>query len=139
MSSSALETQGILFKRGDGGGTEIFTTVGEVFDIQGPDGEASEIDVTDFASTAREFKMGLKDEGRVTVQLYRVASDAEQNGLLSDRSAKTLRNFEIVLTDAGTLTLSFAAYVLGFSYSMSPDDSIKASVTLRISGAVTEA
>lgn len=139
MSSSALSTEGILFKRGDGGGSEIFTTVGEVFDIQGPDGEASEIDSTDFASAAREFRMGLPDEGRVTVQLYRLPSDAQQNGLLTDRTAKTLRNFEIVLTDAGTLTLSFSAYVLGFSYSMSPDDTIKASVTLRISGAVTEA
>ena len=77
MSSSALSTEGILFKRGDGGGPEIFTTVGEVFSMQGPDGEASEIDVTDFASAAREFNMGLPDEGRVTLELYRLPSDAD--------------------------------------------------------------
>jgi len=138
MSDNALPVEGTIFKRGDGGGPETFNTVAEVFDIQGPDGEASEIDVTDFASAAREFLMGVPDEGRVTVQLRRRPDLAEQNGLLTDRSGRIKRNFQIVLTDAAPTTLSFAAFVLGFAYSMSEGDSIKNTVTLRITGPVTE-
>lgn len=139
MSSNATPTQGIVFKRGDGGGPETFNIVPEVFDVQGPDGEASEIDVTDFASAAREFLMGLPDEGRLTVQMYRDPTSAEQNGLVTDRRDKVQRNFQFILPDAGNLTLSFAAFVLGFSYGSAPDDAVKVSVTLRITGAVTEA
>ena len=55
----------------------------------------------------------------------------------TDRAGRTLRNFKLILTDAATTTLSFAAYVKQFALSGGVDDEIKLSVTLRISGAVT--
>ena len=56
MSSNALESQGMAIKRGDGASPEVFTTIPEVRSINGPDGSASEIDVSDLSSTSREFE-----------------------------------------------------------------------------------
>lgn len=135
--SSAIETQGTELKRGDGATPEVFTTVGEVVSFTGPGGSASVIDVTHLLSTAREKRMGLPDEGQFTFEVNLIPSDTAQIGLRTDRAARTLRNFQLVLTDVATTTLSFAAYVTGFSLSGGVDNVTKASVTLEISGAVT--
>lgn len=135
--SDAISTQGALVQRGDGAGTEVFTTIAEVISFSGPGGEASEIDVTSLTSTGKEFRLGLKDEGNVTLDCLLVPGDAAQDGLKSDRSAGTVRNFKIVLPDASSTTLSFAALVKGFSISGGVDDVVKASISLRVTGAVT--
>lgn len=70
MSSNALESQGMTIARGDGATpTEVFTTIPEVKSISGPDGSANEIDVTDLSSSAKEFRMGLQDEGNITLDM----------------------------------------------------------------------
>ena len=137
MATNALKSQGVALKRGDGGGTEVFTTIGEVFSITGPGGSATVIDATHFQSTAKEKIMGLPDEGQVSLEMNLDPTDAEQTGLRSDRDAQTLRNFQLVLTDGGSTTISFSAYVMTFSISMAVDDKITASVTLEISGSAT--
>lgn len=133
----ALETQGVVIKRGDGASPEVFTAIGSVTSVEGPGGEASEIDVTTLSSTAKEFIIGLKDEGTVTLNLNLDTSNTPQTGLRTDRDNGTLRNFELDLTDSPVTTLSFSAYVKSFSISVQPDSKIEASVSLRISGAVT--
>lgn len=135
--SGAIESQGTLIQRGDGQPTEGFTTIAEITDFDGPGGSASEIDATSLDSTAREFLVGLKDEGQFTFNCNLVPSDTQQQGLRSDRDNRTLRNFKIILTDAANTTLTFAAYVMGFSISGSVDAKVDASITLRISGPVT--
>lgn len=135
--SNAIETQGVQIQRGNGAASEIFTTIAEITDFDGPGGSASEIDTTSLDSTAREFLMGLKDEGQFTFNCNLVPSDTAQTGLRTDRDNRTLRNFKVILTDASSTTLTFSAYVMGFSISGAVDDKIGASVTLRISGAVT--
>lgn len=137
MSSSALETQGVLIKRGDGASPEVFTTIPEIVSFDGPGGSASEIDVSDLASSAREFRMGLKDEGDFSFEMMYLPNNAQHGGLQTDRTNRTLRNFTITLTDSPQSVMSFSAYVREFSVSGGVDDVIRASVTLRISGAVT--
>lgn len=137
MTTNAIATQGTLLKRGDGGGPEVFTAIGEVADISGPGGTANIIDATHLASTFREKVMGLPDEGQITFTLNYVPGDAQQQGLKTDRANRTLRNFQLVLTDAGNETGSFAAYVIGFNLNIQAEDIVRASVTLEITGAVT--
>lgn len=136
MPSNALGTQGVVFKRGDGGSPEVFTAVSEIVEFDGPDGTATEIDITHLTSTAKEFLVGLKDEGRITFGMNFVPTDAQQIGLRNDRANRTKRNFRLELTDAGPTKLSFAAYVMGLSISGRPDDKISARLTLRITGDV---
>lgn len=137
MTTDAMRTPGIEFKRGDGGSPETFTLVGEVYDVKGPGGQSKEIDASHFQSTAVEVLLGLPDEGEVTLQMNLVPADTQQKGLWNDRKNQTLRNFRIVLTDAALTTLAFSAYVKGFSIGMPKDDKISAEVTLRVSGPVT--
>lgn len=132
-----LDTQGVVIKRGDGASPEVFTTIGEVNSIQGPGGSATTIDVTNLSSTAKNKKMGLIDEGQVTLEMKLDTADTAQTGLRTDRSNKTLRNFQIVLTDSPATTISFAAYVMSFALATAVDDVVTASVTLEIDGLVT--
>ena len=135
---TALTAQGSVLKRGDGGGTEVFTAIGEVIGISGLGGGSStEIDVTDLSSTGKEFILGLKDEGEISVTLNLDTGDTQQTGLRTDRDSSVLRNFELDLTDSGPTTISFSAYVKTFNIGLAVDDKISLEVALRISGAAT--
>lgn len=133
----SLETQGVVIARGDGGGPEVFNAIGEVVSFQGPGGSASVIDVTHLGSAAKEKRMGLMDEGQFTFEMNLDTADTQHDGLRADRAARTLRNFQVTLTDSPATVISFSAYVLSFSIQGAVDDKIAASVTLEISGAVT--
>lgn len=135
---TALKSQGVVLKRGDGGGPETFTAIGEVVSIGGlGSGSSSEIDVTNLASSAKEFLLGIKDEGSISLALNLDTADTMQTGLRTDWSGGTLRNFQLDLTDSGPTTISFSAYVQTFAISMAVDDKISLEVTLRVSSAAT--
>jgi|TARA_Y100000034_G_scaffold28640_2_gene34443 hypothetical protein len=136
MTTTKVDTQATQLKRGDGASPEVFTLVGQITDIQGPDGSATEIPISTLDSTAVEVAMGLMDEGSISLNMVLDPANAQQTGLRTDRTAKTLRNFKIVMTDGSATTLDFAAYVTGFSLDASGDEVWRASITLRISGAV---
>lgn len=133
---------GIELRRGDGGGPETFTLIGEVRSISGPDGQATEIDRSHFQSTAKEWVMGLPDEGSLTIDGNFVGSDAQQQGLHSDRANRVKRNFELELTDmpsggANNTQFDFSGYVMRFTLTGNVDGGLDFSVTLRITGPVT--
>lgn len=138
MSSSALESQGMTIKRGDGASPEVFTIIPEVRSITGPDGSATEIDVTDLSSSAKEFRMGLQDNGSITLDMMYIPANTVHAGLRTDRQNRTLRNFQLLFTDSPATTWSFSAYVQGFSVTNEVDSTTNASITLRISGTITE-
>ena len=117
MSSNALVSQGMTIARGDGASPESFTTIPEVRAISGPDGSANEIDVTDLSSSAKEFRMGLRDEGNITLEMMFIPGNTVHAGLRTDRANRTLRNFRITFTDSPATVWSFAAYVQGLSVS----------------------
>lgn len=135
----ALKSQGAVLKIGDGGDpTEVFTAIGQVSAVSGlGGGSPTEIDVTSLASTGKEFLMGLKDEGEVSITLNLDTGDTQQTLLRTSRDANTLKNFELDLTDSGTTTISFSAYVKTFAIGVAVDDKITLEVALRLTGAAT--
>ena len=141
MSSSALDSQGLTIARQNPTSSPVNTyeTIPEVSNVSGPGGQANEIDVTDLSSTAKEFRMGLQDEGSITLDINYIPANTVHAGLRSDRANQTLRSFRITFTDSPVTTWTFSAYVLGFEVSNAVDDVTKASVTLRVSGSITEA
>lgn len=136
-----LESQGIKIKRGDGTTpTEAFTLIPHIMSFNGPGGQATVVDRTSLDSLAREKGMGLQDEGQFSFELAYDPKDEQHAGLLADRASRTLRNFEIELTDRDVTTkskIAFSAYVLGFVIQGGVDADVRASVTCEISGAVT--
>lgn len=138
MSISALESQGMVIQLSDDASPEVYTTIGQINSITGPDGTAAEIDVTDLSSTAKEFKMGLADEGSVTLEGFFKPSDTQHAALRTKRNTRVTGNFQIVFTDSPQTTWSFAAYVPTLSITAGVDAALTGSITLRITGAITE-
>lgn len=138
MSSNALSSQGVDLKIGDGTSPEAFTSIGELTGIDGPGGQASVQDVTDLLSVAKEKKMGLPDEGQITLEMNFLPQDTQHAQLRTDRVNQTERNFQLVFTDSPATTWSFSAYVTGLSISNAVDATMTGSITLEVTGAITE-
>ena len=139
MSSLALDSQGMIIKIGDAASPEAFTQITEVKDISGPGGSATEIDASDLSSTAKEFRMGLQDEGQVTLTLNWIPTNTQHALLRTNRAAQTLTSFEMDFTDSPVTTWSFTAFIQEISISNSVDSLTEGNVTLRVSGVVTQA
>lgn len=139
MSSNALVSQGMTIAVGDGASPEVYTTIPDVTDISGPDGTASEIDTTDLASAAREFRLGLTDNGNISLSVnYQPAQT--QHALLRAKSISGVEtNYRLTFTDSPQTTWTFAAFVKGVPITNAVDAVTVANITLRVTGAVTEA
>jgi len=140
MTTKAKSSKGIKLQRGDGGGSEVFTTIGEVTNIKGPSEKAPQLDATSFDSTGMEFIAGLSDSGELTFDVNFVGSDAQQQGLRTDLRAGTLRNFKLILNDHATTptTIAFAAIVTAApEIAAGVNQVVKGSCSLKVSGLPT--
>lgn len=132
-----IDTTGLTITAGSATATPVaWTTVGNWkswSDLDG--GTASELDVTNMASTAKEFRLGLVDSGEVSIELDDDPADAGQILLLAARQGSLSKQFKV--TFPNTKTASFVAYVKKFSQAGGVDQVLKRQATLRISGPVT--
>jgi len=122
--------------------TEAFTLVGEVNSIDGPGLGLETIEATHMQSPEgyREFITSFKDAGEMTVAMNFVPSDSQQDpetGILFDFNNRTKRNWQLVFPDDEATTIDFAAYVSKFAVSAPVDNKLGASMSLRVSGALT--
>ncbi len=112
-----------------------WTEIAEITDFSGPDGTASEIDITHLQSTAKEFLMGLLDEGSFSLSINWAPSDTGQKAAIAARKARAEKDFKITYSDDSTAT--FKGYILGLSSSGAVDGKIDGSITIRITDEVT--
>jgi hypothetical protein len=110
------------------------TTIAGVKTFSGFDGSSADIDVSTLSSTAKEFLVGLRDEGGFSFEMNRVASDPGQGALLTSRNASTLKTYKLTLPNAETAT--FSAYAKTFPVAGAVDAAVTHSISLRITGAV---
>lgn len=109
--------------------------VGGVVSISGiASGSSTEIPVTTLASTAKEFKMGLRDNGSFTMEVIRNQDDLGQVELFDAQSSQTGATMVITLPTSTANVLTFTAYVQSFSTDIGADDVVRGTVTMRISG-----
>ena len=139
MSDQALESQGMEIAMATADSPAVYTAIPEASEINFRTGSAAVIDVTDLASTAKEKRMGLQDEGQCTFTLNLIPQDAVHAELIAAKSDRLARNFRITLTDTPTpTTYYFSGFVLSVPIAASVDNVIKSSVVVEISGPVTE-
>ena len=98
---------------------------------------ASEIDVTTLASTAKEYRPGLIDNGTIQIELIRSLDDAGQAALLAAAVAQTTNTCVIVLPSGTLKTATFTASVVDLTSDIDKDGVVTGTCSLRISGAVT--
>lgn len=109
--------------------------VGMCKSFSGPGGNSNEIDVTSFDSTAKEFLIGLRDEGTVTFDCNYSQSDAGQQLVRTRRADRALTKLVIKLSDATFIIGD--CYVTGYNINGGVDQPVTASVTVRMTGATT--
>ena len=135
MTSTAINAQGTTFAIDTSlSGTPTYTAISNVKTFSGFDGSSSEIDVTNLSSTAKEFRIGLEDNGQFNIELDRDLSDVGQTALLAARDSQDAKLFKLMLSNG--LFTTFTGYVKKFSMSGGVDAVLKGSVDIRISGAV---
>lgn len=141
----AIETQAtkLYMSSSTGVSTSASALIGLVTDITGPGGEAADIDITTFDSTAKNFIVGLRDEGNISFNCIFVSTDTGQTNLESARAARSKRTFAM---DFSTVSVSASdvrsrrfwdGYVKGYSLSGAQDDAWKLAVNVRIDGPVS--
>ena len=131
-----ITSQGTTIGIGDGASPEVYTTIPQVTSLSGPDGSASEINVTNLSSTAQEFILGLKDEGSISLDIIWDERDTTHTLLRTTFASGASTNFRI--TDAGSpqALYDFPAFVQGLSMSSGVDEVQRATVNLRVSSAI---
>ena|SRR5688500_3473366 len=131
---------GTLLQVGDGADPEVFATIAEVKDIDGPDISMDTEDITphDAVGGWEEFVPTILRSGEITFDLNFVPSNAQHGdasgGLIASLKSRARKNYRLVLPTSPAYQWTFAAYVTGFSNSMPVGGVLGASVTLKVTG-----
>jgi hypothetical protein len=130
---------GTVIKLGDGATSEAFTTIDGVRNLQGPNFQLETIDATHHTSGSnyREVKPSFISGGEISFDLLYDSTDTQHQGLLTDLTGRTRRNFQMVLTDAGAEQYAFAGYVTQMQVGAPIDDMLTMAVVISIDGAIT--
>ena len=135
---ATVKTQGCVLQLADGASPLVYTSITGVSSFQGPSGSRQVIDATTLASTGKEKDVGIPDYGQVTFEGKFTAGDAALVDTWDNFVAGTLHDWQLNFSDSPETQFNFQAYVMAFSYSAGIDDIVRTSVTLEISGSVTD-
>lgn len=139
MATIARKAFGTLLKIGDGGGSEVFTTIAEVKDISGAGLNSDTVEVTAHdTGPYKQYITTLIDQGEITFELNfnKGATQGFTGGLYNDQVNGTLRNFQLVLPTSVAATGTLAAYVTSFVLGSPVAGVLSASITLRPNGGI---
>jgi hypothetical protein len=140
MSTSAFLGSQTLLKLGDGASPEVFTTIGEVTNVDPIAQRKDLVEVTHLLSTAKEYIGGLPDGQPINFSCNFLPTNTQQLALLTAAaSITTAKSFKYVLpSGGGSLTFSFSALVLGTGVGpTTPNTATKLNVELKVTGSIT--
>jgi len=136
---ASVKTQGSSLQFFDTAASpNAFVTVASVTGFQGPSGSRQVIDATTLASTGKAKDVGIPDYGQVTFDFNFVSTDTVLVDVWDGFIAGVLHVWQIVLSDSPATVFGFSAYVLSMNYTAGLDDIVRGSVTLEISGTVSD-
>ena len=134
----SVKTQGSSLQLSDAASPEVYTDIANVVSYSGPTGSRAVIDVTKLSSTGKEKDVGIPDYGQITFEGFFDAADTVQIDVWDNFIAGTLHNWRLLFSDSPRTQFDFAGYVLNYSYSAGLDDVVRTSVTIEISGDVSD-
>lgn len=137
MGANAIKAQGTELQLGSGSPL-TYTKIAEINSFSGPGGSVSVIDVTDLSSAAKEKIAGLNDNGQLSFECNFIPTNAQQAALREAKENGTTISVKLIFTDTGATEWTFNAIVINLTPSGAVDGVVKASVTLEISGEITE-
>ena len=83
----------------------------------------------------------MNDTGEISCTGFWDPANAVHDFLMDNAilATKTALNFKAIANDAGDATMTFSAFVMGFAVTAEQNASMKFTLTLRVSGAITYA
>lgn len=137
MASPPIKTQGTTITIDDDSGTPV--TINGHQSLTGiGSGQATKIDVTTLASTAKEYRMGLQDWGDFTLNFIWNLDDLGQAEMLDAKDKQSVRTFILTLpaTDpVVTLNVMTAeVLVLQMQTDINADGVVQGTATFAITG-----
>ena len=130
---------GTLLSAGDGTSSETFTNIAEVRTINGPGLNLEIVEATHMESpgNSREYLPTFIEGGEVTFDVSFLPNTSAQTVITTDLQARTKRNFRLTFPNSAANRWSFAGFYTGFTPSAEIDGMLSASVTIKVTGAVT--
>jgi hypothetical protein len=138
----AHDSQGSIFSVEDGTNSSplVYVPVDGVTNVRDlRSGSGAEIDITDLSSTAKEFSLGLKDEGSMTLDVIVNRDDAGQSRIIALRNSRLTGLFKITVPTSPNYVITFSGIVTQFPFTLAVDDVIRGSITIRVTGTIVEA
>jgi predicted secreted protein len=122
--------------------SDVLTEIAEVMSVTVPNAETAEIEATHFKSPnrRREYIAGMIDDGEGTFEINYKPSSATSVLLQEAQNSGEVRGYKIVLPDGtGTWEVTGDLIVRKFERGIPIDNRMTATVTVRFTGASTEA
>jgi hypothetical protein len=138
MSYLAIPSQGTQLKISDQASPAVFNPITQIVSINGPNGTAPEIDVSDLDSTMRETRTGLAGHGTYSFDILYIPTDTEHQQLRTAWKERTRQQFQLDFTDSPTTTWSWNGFITGFNATTSVDNVWRATVNMVVDGDITE-
>jgi len=114
-----------------------FTAIGNAKTFSGLDGTSTIMDITNFASTGKEYLAGLYDGGACTFDLDIDNADAGQQAARTAQQTSVVKAFKIILPAGTTPNITFNAYVTKFTMVGGVDKPLTGQIALKITGGYT--
>lgn len=135
MAATPILAQGVTMSIDDSGSSPV--TINGIVSISGiGSGTATEIDVTTLASTAKEFKQGLRDFGSISIELIRNQDDLGQLEMFNAMGLQATRTFIVTLPTSTANVGTFEGFVQSLSTDINADGVVTGTAVVRITGAV---
>lgn len=135
MAATPILTQLTTVSIDDDTGTPVL--INGVMSISGiGSGSATEIPTTTLASTAKEFKQGLRDFGAFSMELVRNQDDLGQLEMFVALAAQATRTFIITLPTSTANIITFEGFVQSVTTEIAADGIVTGTATIRITGSV---
>lgn len=141
--SNAIKSQGTTFAISNEDasvtvyGSATFAALGEVNNVGEPSGEAADIDVTHLLSTAKEYIIGLPDNGNMQVAGNFIPTDTGQLRAIAAMDSQV--PVWAKWTFSSGAVWSIKCFVKKFAPSAQVDGKVPYSMSLRTTGAWTRA
>ncbi len=111
---------------------QVFTAIANIHDYTGFDGAASEIDVTNLQSLAKEYNPGLEDFGQFSMNLDIDNTDPGQIAMRAAKTSQAKTYFQLIMRNGKSRV--FYGFVKKMSEAGAVDGVVKGACDMRISG-----
>jgi hypothetical protein len=133
-----FDSTGLTYTSGGTATPVTYTAIANIKSISDfESGSASEIDVTNLSSTAKEKRLGLVDNGGFSLAIHHSNADAGQAAAQARRLDGAAVNMKVILPSGTTPNASFSALIKKFSKNAAVDGVVEGSLDVTINGAIT--